>query len=59
MLKCMECKHELLLDHVVEKEDKKYYWYTCVNPKCSRKGIAFSPTQGETEAKITAGQAVF
>lgn len=52
MVKCKECNKELLLDHVEEKGNNKVYWYTCVNPKCSKKGIAFSPSCGEIDAKI-------
>lgn len=51
-MKCSECNSELLLDHVKESDHVKDYWYTCINPKCKRKGIAFRPSGEEAESEI-------
>ena len=51
-MNCPKCGHELLLDHVVENDDTKEFYYCCINPKCSEKGKAFKPTGETTESAI-------
>lgn len=52
MVKCPKCRQELLLDHVMEKDRKKTYWYTCINKSCENYQKSFSPSGGEAEAMI-------
>lgn len=49
---CSECKSEMLLDHVSEKDGEKTFFYSCVNPKCKEFGKAYTPTGKETESTI-------
>ena len=49
---CSECKSEMILDHVTNKEDSTVYYYTCVNPNCRKFGEAYTATGTETKAEI-------
>lgn len=49
---CSECKGEMILDHVVNKEEKTLFYYACVNPKCKEFGKAYTATGTETESKV-------
>lgn len=50
--RCSECGSEMLLSHVVEKDNVKTYYYACVNPNCREKSRAYSATGKETESMI-------
>ena len=49
---CSECRAEMLLDHVVQKDGVTTYYYACVNPKCRERGKAYSATGTETISMI-------
>lgn len=49
---CSECKNEMLLDHVVEKDGVTTFYYACVNPRCRERGKAYSATGTETVSLI-------
>lgn len=49
---CSECKREMLLDHVHEKDGVKTFYYACINPKCRERGKAYSATGTETTSLI-------
>lgn len=49
---CSECKSDMLLDHVSEKNGIKTMFYACVNPKCKERGKAYTATGNETESTI-------
>ncbi len=55
-MQCPDCGHEILLDHVDRTENREDYWYTCINPRCKRHGIAFQPTGSETKSEIKTGK---
>jgi len=50
--RCSECKSEMLLDHVNEKDGVRTFYYVCVNPSCKEKGKAYSATGTESESQI-------
>ena len=49
---CSECKSEMLLDHVSEKDGAKTYYYSCVNPGCKERGKAYTATGNESQSTI-------
>ena len=49
---CSECKSEMLLDRVMEKDGVKSFYYTCVNPNCKERGKAYTATGTESESTI-------
>jgi len=49
---CSECRGEMLLDHVAEKDGVKTFYYSCINPGCKEYGKAYTATGKETESTI-------
>lgn len=49
---CSECKNEMLLDRVTEEKGEKIFYYSCINPKCSEYGKAYTANGQESESMI-------
>lgn len=50
--RCSECKGEMFLDHVTERNGVKTLFYACVNPNCKERGKAYSLTGAESQSQI-------
>lgn len=49
-MNCPKCNSELLIDRV---DEQGYYWYACMNSKCTNFRKAINPSSGkEAEATI-------
>ena len=50
--RCSECGSEMILDHVTITNNITQFYYTCVNPRCTERGKAYTPSGVESEAKV-------
>lgn len=42
----------MLLDRVTEEKGEKIFYYSCINPKCSEYGKAYTANGQESESMI-------
>lgn len=50
--RCSECGSEMIIDHVSITDNIKQFYYVCVNPNCTEKGKAYTPTGSESESRV-------